>query len=57
MVDTTDAVVVEVKSKLNTKDVDEHVVRYAERKGLFVIGQKGEDATILNSKDFQPTVF
>ena len=81
----TDAVVVEVKSKLEPRDVDEHLarldkfkqiwprwsdcrvlgaiaamvlpsdaVRYAERKGLFVIGAKGDDATILNSPDFSP---
>ncbi|MFO8070590.1 MAG: hypothetical protein R6V85_01835 [Polyangia bacterium] len=29
-------------------------LRYAERKGLFVIGQQGDDAVIFNSAGFQP---
>ena len=77
--------VVEVKSKLDPRDVDEHLeriakfkrlmpryadarllgaiaavalpsdaVRHAERHGLFVIGQRGEDLAILNTPDFVP---
>ena len=80
-----DAVAVEVKSKLCSEDVDEHVERlgkfkilfpefaskrllgavaamvipdeaaaYAGKKGLFVIGQQGEDAVLLNSAGFEP---
>jgi hypothetical protein len=79
------AVVVEVKSKLETGDVDEHVerigkfkrlfpeyretrllgavaavvvpddaARHAENRGLFVVGQAGEDAVLLNSAGFEP---
>jgi len=79
------AVVVEVKSKLATNDVDEHVerlekfkflfpqykgtrllaavaamvipedaARYAEKRGMFVIGQTGDDAVFLNSAEFLP---
>lgn len=85
VVNDTEAVVVEVKSRLEARDVDEHLerlekfkrlfprysdarlmgavaavvlpsdsIRYAERKGLFVIGQKGEDAAILNTEGFEP---
>ena len=85
VVNDTDAVVVEVKSKLEPRDVDEHLermekfkrlfprysdarlmgavaavvlssdaIRYAERRGLFVIGQKGEDVAILNTPGFEP---
>ncbi len=85
VVNDSDAIVVEVKSKLEPPDVDEHLervakfkriwprwsdcrvmgavaamvlpadaTRYAERKGLFVIGQQGEDAAILNSPGFRP---
>jgi hypothetical protein len=80
-----DAVAVEVKSKLSSEDVDEHLERlgkfktlfpefaskrllgavaamvipddaaeYAGKRGLFVIGQKGEDAVLLNSDGFEP---
>ncbi len=83
-----DAVAVEVKSKLASEDVDEHVERlgkfktlfpefaskhllgamaamvipddaaaYAEKKGLFVIGQRGDDAVLLNSEGFEPRVW
>jgi hypothetical protein len=79
------AVAVEVKSKLSSADVDEHLERlgrfkvlfpqyrdtrllgavaamvipdgaagYAEKRGLFVIGQRGEDAVLLNSEGFEP---
>lgn len=79
------AVAVEVKSKLCSEDVDEHVERlgkfkvlfpqyrdtrllgavaamvipddaasYAGKRGLFVIGQKGEDAVLLNAEGFEP---
>jgi hypothetical protein len=85
VVDDTDAVAVEVKSKMTDRDVDDHVerlgkfkilfpefaskrllgaiaamvipdeaARYAERRGLFVIGQAGEDAVLLNSAGFEP---
>jgi hypothetical protein len=85
VVNDTDAVVVEVKSKLSQRDVDEHLERlalfkrlfpryadarlmgamaamvipqdaadYAERKGLFVIGQSGEDAVLMNAPGFAP---
>jgi hypothetical protein len=80
-----DAVAVEVKSKLSSEDVDEHLERlgkfktlfpefaskrllgavaamvipgdaaaYAGKRGLFVIGQKGEDAVLLNAEGFEP---
>jgi hypothetical protein len=80
-----DAVAVEVKSKLSSEDVDEHLERlgkfkvlfpefaskrllgavaamvipddaavYAEKSGLFVIGQQGEDAVLLNAEGFEP---
>jgi hypothetical protein len=85
VVNDSDAVVVEVKSKLSQRDVDEHLERlalfkrlfpryadahlmgavaamvipgdaaaYAERAGLFVIGQSGEDAALLNGPGFAP---
>jgi hypothetical protein len=85
VVNDTDAVAVEVKSKLTDRDVDDHLerlgkfkilfpefaskrllgavaamvvtdgaVRYAERNGLFVIGQAGDDAVFLNSEGFEP---
>ncbi|MDD5307084.1 MAG: DUF3782 domain-containing protein [Deltaproteobacteria bacterium] len=85
VVNDKDAVAVEVKSKLDQRDVDEHVERlgkfklvfpvfaskrllgamgamvipdgaaaYAEKRGLFVIGQSGEDAVLLNSEGFVP---
>lgn len=85
VVNDTDAVAVEVKSKLTDRDVDDHLerigrfkvlfpefaskrllgaiaamvvpddaVRYAERSGLFVIGQRGDDAAFLNSEGFEP---
>jgi hypothetical protein len=85
VVNDTDAVAVEVKSKLTDRDVDDHLerlgrfkilfpefaskrllgavaamvipddaTRYAERCGLFVIGQRGEDAVLLNAPEFQP---
>jgi hypothetical protein len=85
VVNADHAVVVEVKSKLETGDVDDHVerlgkfkflfpqyretrllgavaamvvpddaARYAERRGVFVIGQAGDDAVFLNSDGFEP---
>ena len=85
VVNDTDAVAVEVKSKLTDRDVDDHLerigkfkklfpefaskrllgaiaamvvpddaVRYAERCGLYVIGQRGDDAAFLNSEGFEP---
>ncbi|MDD5308782.1 MAG: DUF3782 domain-containing protein [Deltaproteobacteria bacterium] len=85
VVNDTDAVAVEVKSRLGERDVDEHVerlgklklvfpvfasrrllgamgamvipdgaARYAEERGLFVIGQSGEDAVLLNAPGFSP---
>ena len=85
VVNDTDMVAVEVKSKLTFERVDEHlerlgkfrrafpryannrvlgavaamvipdeVARYAEKHGMFVIGQAGDDAVLLNSKEFQP---
>ena len=79
------AVVIEVKSKLETGDIDEHVerigmfkrlfpqyrdtrllgavaamvvpddaARRAEKRGLFVVGQAGDDAVFLNSEGFEP---
>jgi hypothetical protein len=85
VVNDTDAVAVEVKSKLTDRDVDDHLerigkfkklfpefaskrllgaiaamvvpddaVRYAERCGLFIIGQRGDDASFLNSAEFEP---
>jgi len=84
-IDETDAVAIEVKSRLTVAAVDEHVVRmekfrrlfpryrdlrvmaavagmviddeavsYAESHGVFVIGQRGDDAVLLNSAEFQP---
>ena len=85
VVDDTEVVVVEVKSKLSQRDVEEHLERlalfkelfprygdarafgamaamvvpekqaaYAESVGLFVIGQAGDDAVLLNSPEFRP---
>jgi hypothetical protein len=85
VVNDTDMVAVEVKSKLTIERVDEHlerlakfkrafprysghrvlgavaamvipeeVARYAEEHGLFVIGQAGDDAVLLNSERFEP---
>jgi hypothetical protein len=85
VVNDTDAVAVEVKSKLTDRDVDDHLerlgkfkilfpefaskrllgavaamvvtdgaVRYAEKNGIFVIGQAGDDAVFLNSEGFEP---
>jgi hypothetical protein len=85
VVNDTDAVAVEVKSKLTDRDVDDHLerlgrfkilfpefaskrllgavaamvvtdgaVRYAERNGLFVIAQAGDDAVFLNTPGFEP---
>jgi hypothetical protein len=84
-VNETEAVAVEVKSRLTVAGVDEHLARmekfrrlfpryrdlrilaavagmviddeaaaYAEEKGLFVIGQHGDDAALLNAPDFVP---
>jgi hypothetical protein len=85
VVNDTDAVAVEEKSKLTDRDVDDHLerlgkfktlfpefgskrllgavaamvvtegaVRYAERNGLFIIAQAGDDAVFLNSAGFEP---
>jgi hypothetical protein len=85
VVNDTDAVAVEVKSKLTDRDVDDHLerigkfkilfpefaskrllgavaamvvtdgaVRYAERNGIFVIAQAGDDAVFLNTPGFEP---
>lgn len=35
----------------------DEVVKHAYRKGFFVIGQRGEDAVILNDEQFQPSVW
>jgi hypothetical protein len=84
-VDETDAVAVEVKSRLTVAAVDEHLARmekfrrlfpryrdfrvmaavagmviddeaaaHADANGMFVIGQRGDDAVFLNSEEFQP---
>jgi hypothetical protein len=84
-IDDTDAVAVEVKSRLRVEDVDEHLrrmekfrklfprfadlrvmaavagmviddeaVTHAEANGVFVIGQAGDDAVLLNTEGFQP---
>ena len=37
--------------------IPDNVARYAASKGLFVIGQSGEDMTIRNEKDFKPAVW
>lgn len=37
--------------------IPDHVARYAASKGLFVIGQSGEDMTIRNDEDFTPAVW
>jgi hypothetical protein len=34
--------------------VPDDVARYAVRKGLFVIGQSGDQVTIRNAPDFRP---
>jgi hypothetical protein len=85
VMDDTEVVVVEVKSKLSQRDVEEHLERiadfkelfpryadarvfgamaamvvpekqaaFAESRGMFVIGQAGDDAVLLNSNEFQP---
>ena len=85
VVNDTDVVVVEVKSKLKTEHIDEHIKRlgkfrklfpryadarllgavaamvipkesakYAMERGLFVIGEKGDNAVLLNPPTFQP---
>jgi hypothetical protein len=85
VVNETDAIAVEVKSKLSDRDVDDHMerltkfkvlfpefaskrllgaiaamvipddaVRYAEKCGMFIIGQAGDDAVFLNTREFQP---
>ncbi|MDD5306166.1 MAG: DUF3782 domain-containing protein [Deltaproteobacteria bacterium] len=85
VVNDGNAVAVEVKSRLDPSDVDDHmdrlgkfkrlfpqyrdtrlhgavaamvisddVARYAERRGLFIIGQAGDDAVLLNSEGFEP---
>ena len=85
VVNDAEVVVVEVKSKLSQRDVEEHLERLdlfkelfpryadarvlgamaamvvpekqaalAERAGLFVIGQSGDDAVLLNSPGFRP---
>ena len=84
-IDETDAVAIEVKSRLTVEAVDEHLKRmekfrrlfprfsdlrimaavagmviddeavpYAEERGVFVIGQRGDDAALLNSEEFEP---
>jgi hypothetical protein len=84
-IDETDAVAIEVKSRLTVEAVDEHLKRmekfrrlfprfsdlrvmaamaamviddeaaaYAEANGLFVIGQAGDAAVLLNAAEFQP---
>ena len=84
-IDDTEAVAVEVKSRLRVKDVDDHLRRmekfrrlfprfadlrvvaavagmviddeaatHAEANGVFVIGQAGDDAVLLNSPGFAP---
>ncbi len=37
--------------------IPDNVARYAAGKGLFVIGQSGEDMTIRNDEDFSPAVW
>ena len=37
--------------------IPDNVARYAASKGLFVIGQSGEDMAIRNDEDFKPTVW
>ncbi len=37
--------------------IPDNVARYAASKGLFVIGQSGEDMTIRNDEDFKPAVW
>ena len=85
VVNDSEVVVVEVKSKLSQRDVEEHLDRlalfkelfprysdacvfgamaamvipekqggFAEAEGLFVIGQAGDDAVLLNSSGFVP---
>ena len=88
VVNDGNAVAVEVKSKLRTEHVDEHIRRldrfkklfpefahkclmgalaamvipkesaeYAMKCGLFVIGQSGDNAVILNGRDFAPVMW
>jgi hypothetical protein len=88
VVDDAEVVVVEVKSKLSQRDVEEHLERldlfkelfpryadarvlgamaamvvpekqaaYAERAGLFVLGQENDAAVLLNSAGFEPRVW
>jgi hypothetical protein len=85
VVNDAEVVVVEVKSKLSQRDIEEHLERlalfkelfpryadarvfgamaamvvpekqaeFAERAGLFVIGQTGDDAVFFNSEGFEP---
>ncbi|MCC6134057.1 MAG: DUF3782 domain-containing protein [Candidatus Contendobacter sp.] len=85
VVNDTEAVLVEVKSKLKDSDVNDHlerlakfkrmmpryadvramgavaamvipenVARYAERQGLFVLAQSGDDVVIINDAQFRP---
>ncbi|MBJ7901205.1 MAG: hypothetical protein GC158_15085 [Cyanobacteria bacterium RI_101] len=85
VINSEEAIAIEVKSKLDQDDVDEHLARlakfkellpryqslkilgavaamvvpdqiasYADRKGLFVIAQSGEDLMILNDAKFRP---
>jgi len=85
VVNDTEAVLVEVKSKLKEGDVNDHlkrlakfkrmlpryadvnamgavaamvipesVARYAERQGLFVLAQSGDDVVIINDAQFRP---
>jgi RecB family endonuclease NucS len=85
VVNDSEVVVVEVKSRLSQRDVEEHLERlalfrelfpryadasvfgamaamvipekqgaFAEAEGLFVIGQAGDDAVLLNSSGFVP---
>ncbi|WP_347275117.1 hypothetical protein [Candidatus Kuenenia sp.] len=55
-------VLIEAKSTLKIEDVREHLERedsdkYAYRNGLFVIGESGDAAVILNDTNFQPKVW
>jgi len=85
VVNGSEAIAIEVKSKLSQADVDEHierlskikrfmpryeninffgavaamvipadVARYADRQGIFVIGQSGDSMVLLNDLKFQP---
>ncbi len=88
VVNDTEVVLIEVKSKLTQRDVDQHLERlakfkqfmpryrdtqalgavaamvvtgevaaYADRQGLFVLAQSGENVVILNDAQFQPQVW